>query len=50
MYLLKKVPIEIFHISSESTQVNKLQAGNKSICTEEKGGGGGGNDSYKYVF
>ena len=37
----EKVPIETFHISSESTH-NKLQVGNKSICTEEGGGGGGG--------
>ena len=32
----KKVPIETFHISSESTH-NKQQAGNRSICTEERG-------------
>ena len=30
------MPIETFHISSESTH-NKQQAGNKSICTEERG-------------
>ena len=33
------MPIETFHISSESTH-NKQQAGIKSICTEERGGGG----------
>ena len=32
----QKVPIETFHISSESTH-NKQQAGTKSICTEERG-------------
>ena len=35
------MPIDIFHIASESTH-NKLQAGIKNICTEERGGGGGG--------
>ena len=35
------MPIEIFHISPESTH-NKQQAGSKSIGTEERGGGGGG--------
>ena len=33
------MPIETFHISSESTH-NKQQSGIKSICTEERGGGG----------
>ena len=32
----KLVPLETFHISSESTH-NKQQAGIKSICTEERG-------------
>ena len=43
----EKVPIETFYISSQSTH-NKQQAGNKSICTEEREGDG--YDSYKYVF
>ena len=34
------MPIETFHISSESIHY-KQQAGIKSICTEERGGGGG---------
>ena len=43
------MPIETFHVS-ESTH-NKLQAGNKSLCTEGGGGGGGGGDydSHKCV-
>ena len=32
------MPTETFHISSCTH--NKQQAGNKSICTEERGGGG----------